>query len=139
MCRCPGRCAGMAQVAACRAARAGKTTFDPIIATIASALSAGAKRGLLMKGGKTPVAKFRDKTPLGLIAMRDEPRANAAILRNRVTDFPATIRLSRAAMANISRNLTIALVVKAVFLVTSVPGLTVSGSRSCPIPVPQCW
>jgi Cd2+/Zn2+-exporting ATPase len=167
--------------------------------------------------GKTTVAVFREKTPLGLIAMRDEPRADAkdavrqltamgvtsviltgdnprtaaaiagslglkfeadmmpedklayiceigskggvmmigdgindapalkqasvgvamgsgtdvaletadaAILRDRVTDIPATIRLSRAAMANIRQNVTIALGLKAVFLVTSVLGLT---------------
>ena len=167
--------------------------------------------------GKTAVAVFREKTPLGLIAMRDEPRADAkdavrqltamgvtaviltgdnprtaaaiagslglkfeadmmpedklayireigtkggvmmigdgindapalkqasvgvamgsgtdvaletadaAILRDRVTDIPATIRMSRAAMANIRQNVTIALGLKAVFLVTSVFGLT---------------
>jgi len=50
--------------------------------------------------------------------------ADAAILRDRVTDIPATIRLSRAAMANIRQNVTIALGLKAVFLVTSVFGVT---------------
>jgi Cd2+/Zn2+-exporting ATPase len=50
--------------------------------------------------------------------------ADAAILRDRVTDIPATIRLSRAAMSNIRQNVTIALGLKAVFLVTSVFGLT---------------
>ncbi len=50
--------------------------------------------------------------------------ADAAILRDRVTDIPATIRLSRAAMTNIRQNVTIALGLKAVFLVTSVFGLT---------------
>jgi Cd2+/Zn2+-exporting ATPase len=167
--------------------------------------------------GKTAVAVFRDRTPLGLIAMRDEPRADAgeavrqlaamgvtsvmltgdnprtaaaiagalglafeagllpedklarirafaardgvmmvgdgindapalrqasvgvamgsgtdvaletadaAILRDRVTDVPALIRLSRAAMANIRQNVAIALGLKAVFLATSVLGIT---------------
>lgn len=50
--------------------------------------------------------------------------ADAAILRDRVADIPATIRLSRAAMANINQNVSIALGLKAVFLVTSVLGLT---------------
>ena len=50
--------------------------------------------------------------------------ADAAILRDRVTDIPATIRLSRATMANIRQNVTIALGLKAVFLVTSVLGMT---------------
>ncbi|MBA4491755.1 heavy metal translocating P-type ATPase [Paracoccus sp. S1E-3] len=167
--------------------------------------------------GKTAVAVFRDKTPLGLIAMRDEPRgdaaeavrqltgmgvssviltgdnprtaaaiagglgmefqadmmpedkliairrmseqggvmmigdgindapalkqanvgaamgsgtdvaletADAAILRDRVTDIPALLRLARATMTNIRQNVTLALGLKAVFLVTSVLGLT---------------
>jgi Zn2+/Cd2+-exporting ATPase len=50
--------------------------------------------------------------------------ADAAILRDRVTDVPAQIRLARAAMANIRQNVTLALGLKAVFLVTSVLGLT---------------
>ena len=50
--------------------------------------------------------------------------ADAAILRNRVTDIPAKIRLARGAMANIRQNVTIALGLKGVFLVTSVLGLT---------------
>ncbi|MBX3597495.1 MAG: cadmium-translocating P-type ATPase [Rhizobiaceae bacterium] len=50
--------------------------------------------------------------------------ADAAILRNRVTDVPALIRLARTCMANIRQNVTIALGLKAVFLVTSILGLT---------------
>ncbi|GAA0292120.1 heavy metal translocating P-type ATPase [Rhodovulum strictum] len=50
--------------------------------------------------------------------------ADAAILRDRLTDLPAMIRLSRAAMRNIRQNVAIALGLKAVFLVTSVTGLT---------------
>ena len=50
--------------------------------------------------------------------------ADAAILRDRVTDIPVTIRLTRAAMTNIRQNVTMALGLKAVFLVTSVLGLT---------------
>lgn len=50
--------------------------------------------------------------------------ADAAILRDRVTDVPATIRLARTAMANIRQNVTIALGLKAIFLVTSVIGFT---------------
>ena len=50
--------------------------------------------------------------------------ADAAILRDRVTDVPAMIRLARAAMGNIRQNMTIALGLKAVFLVTSVAGIT---------------
>ena len=50
--------------------------------------------------------------------------ADAAILRDRVTDIPGKIRLARGAMANIRQNVTIALGLKAVFLVTSVIGVT---------------
>ena len=50
--------------------------------------------------------------------------ASAALLRNRVTDVAAMIRLARAAMANIRQNVAIALGLKAVFLVTTIFGLT---------------
>ncbi|KPB00049.1 heavy metal translocating P-type ATPase [Ahrensia marina] len=50
--------------------------------------------------------------------------ADAAILRDRVTDVPAMIRMSRAAMANIRQNVVIALGLKTVFLVTTVFGIT---------------
>jgi Cd2+/Zn2+-exporting ATPase len=50
--------------------------------------------------------------------------ADAAILRDRVTDVAATIRLARATMANIRQNVALALGLKAVFLVTSILGMT---------------
>jgi len=50
--------------------------------------------------------------------------ADGALLRNRVTDVAALIRLARATMANIRQNITVALGLKAVFLVTSVLGIT---------------
>ena len=50
--------------------------------------------------------------------------ADAAILRDRVEDVPALIRLARATMGNIRQNVGIALGLKAVFLVTSVLGMT---------------
>ncbi|MTJ05848.1 MAG: cadmium-translocating P-type ATPase [Sediminimonas qiaohouensis] len=50
--------------------------------------------------------------------------ADAAILRNRVTDVAGKVRLSRATMANIRQNIAIALGLKAVFLVTTVLGIT---------------
>lgn len=48
----------------------------------------------------------------------------AAILRNRVTYVPTQIRLSRAAMATIWQNVTLALGLKGVFLVASAFGIT---------------
>ncbi len=50
--------------------------------------------------------------------------ADGAVLKSRVRDVAALIRLARAAMANIHANITIALGLKAVFLVTSVLGYT---------------
>ena len=50
--------------------------------------------------------------------------ASAALLRNRVTDVAAMIRLARAAMSNIRQNVTLALGLKAVFLVTTIFGVT---------------
>ncbi|MZR13781.1 cadmium-translocating P-type ATPase [Maritimibacter sp. DP07] len=50
--------------------------------------------------------------------------ADAAILRNRVSDAAGKIRLARATMTNIRQNIAIALGLKAVFLVTTVLGIT---------------
>jgi len=50
--------------------------------------------------------------------------ADAALLRSSVTDVPRMIRLARATMGNIRTNITVALGLKAVFLVTSVFGYT---------------
>ena len=50
--------------------------------------------------------------------------ADGALLRNRVGDVAAKIRLARAAMANIHQNVAIALGLKGVLLVTSVLGIT---------------
>ena len=50
--------------------------------------------------------------------------ADAALLRSHTYDVVEMIRLARAAMANIRQNIAIALGLKAVFLVTSVLGLT---------------
>ncbi|CAN7614252.1 heavy metal translocating P-type ATPase [Bosea sp. LjRoot90] len=50
--------------------------------------------------------------------------ADGAVLKSRVRDIAAMIRLARAAMGNIRANIVIALGLKAVFLVTSVLGYT---------------
>jgi Zn2+/Cd2+-exporting ATPase len=50
--------------------------------------------------------------------------ADAAVLHGRVLDIARMIRLSRDTMANIHQNITIALGLKAVFLVTTVLGIT---------------
>ena len=50
--------------------------------------------------------------------------ADAALLRDRVTDVAAQIRLARATMGNIRQNVTVALGLKGVFLITSVLGIT---------------
>ena len=50
--------------------------------------------------------------------------ADAALMGNRVTDVARAIVLARAAMANIRQNVAIALGLKAVFLVTTLLGIT---------------
>ncbi len=50
--------------------------------------------------------------------------ADAALLHERVSDVPELVKLSRATMANIHQNITIALGLKAVFLVTTLLGIT---------------
>ena len=50
--------------------------------------------------------------------------ADAALLSGRVTDVAALVRLSRATMSNIRQNVAVALGLKAVFLVTTLVGIT---------------
>jgi len=50
--------------------------------------------------------------------------ADAAVLHGRVGDIAAMIALSKRTMSNIGQNITIALGLKAVFLVTTVIGIT---------------
>jgi len=50
--------------------------------------------------------------------------ADAALLHERVSDVPALINLSQATMKNIYQNISIALGLKAVFLVTTLMGIT---------------
>jgi Cd2+/Zn2+-exporting ATPase len=50
--------------------------------------------------------------------------ADAAVLHGRVLDIARMVRLSRDTMANIRQNITVALGLKAVFLVTTILGVT---------------
>ncbi len=50
--------------------------------------------------------------------------AGAAMLNNRVSDVAVLVRLARATMANIRQNVAVALGLKAIFLVTTVFGIT---------------
>lgn len=50
--------------------------------------------------------------------------ADAALTHNRLVELPAMIELSRATLSNICQNVTLALGLKAVFLVTSLLGIT---------------
>ena len=74
----------------------------------APALAAAADVGIAMGGG-TDVAL---------------ETADAAVLHGRVGDVAAMIDLSKRTMGNIRQNITIALGLKAVFLVTTVAGIT---------------
>ena len=48
--------------------------------------------------------------------------ADAAVLGNQVGDVAALVRLSRATMRNIRQNVTVAIGLKAVFLITTLVG-----------------
>lgn len=50
--------------------------------------------------------------------------ADAALLRDRVAGIPELVELSRATLANIRQNITVALGLKAVFLLTTLLGMT---------------
>ena len=50
--------------------------------------------------------------------------ADAAILRNRVSDIPTLISLARTTMLNIKENVAIALGLKLIFLLTTIFGIT---------------
>jgi len=50
--------------------------------------------------------------------------ADAALVHDRLEDVPALVRLSRRTLSNIRANVTLALGLKAVFIVTSITGLT---------------
>ena len=50
--------------------------------------------------------------------------ADAAVLHGRVSDLAAMVDLSKRTMVNIPQNIAVALALKAVFLVTTVVGLT---------------
>src|SRR3546814_1323624 len=50
--------------------------------------------------------------------------ADAALLKSRVTDVAHLVALSRATMANIHQNVSFALGLKSVFLITTVLGVT---------------
>jgi Zn2+/Cd2+-exporting ATPase len=59
--------------------------------------------------------------------------ADAAALNNRIGDVAALIRLSRRTMSVIHQHVTLALGLKAVFLVTTIIGMTACGSPCSPI------
>ncbi|RDJ24944.1 cadmium-translocating P-type ATPase [Bosea caraganae] len=115
-------------------------------AAIAGALGMEHKAELMPDGKVAAIKDYAIETPVMMVGdgINDAPAlaaatigvamgsgtdvaletADGALLKSRVRDVPAMIRLARATMGNIRTNIAIALGLKAVFLVTSVLGYT---------------
>ncbi|MBV8042787.1 heavy metal translocating P-type ATPase, partial [Pluralibacter sp.] len=115
-------------------------------AAIAAELGLDFRAGLLPAGKVTEVDALNSRAPLAMVGdgINDAPAmkaatigiamgggtdvaletADAALTSNRLTGLAQMIRLARATRANIRQNITISLGLKAVFLVTTLLGIT---------------
>ncbi|WP_421289881.1 zinc/cadmium/mercury/lead-transporting ATPase [Aeromonas veronii] len=113
---------------------------------IAAELGMGWRAGLLPEGKVDEIAKLASSQKVAMIGdgINDSPAmkrasigiamgggtdvaletADAALTHNQLGGIAAMIRLSRAALANIHQNIALALGLKAIFLVTSLLGIT---------------
>lgn len=113
---------------------------------IAGELGMGWRAGLLPEGKVDEIAKIASSQKVAMIGdgINDAPAmkrasigiamgggtdvaletADAALTHNQLGGIAAMIRLSRAALANIHQNIALALGLKAIFLVTSLLGIT---------------
>ncbi|MGE9552520.1 zinc/cadmium/mercury/lead-transporting ATPase [Erwinia amylovora] len=115
-------------------------------AAIASELGMGYRAGLLPADKVAAISELNQHSPVAMVGdgINDAPAmkaatagiamgsgsdvaletADAALTHNRLSGLATMIRLSRAAHANIRQNITLALGLKGVFLVTTLLGIT---------------
>ncbi len=113
---------------------------------IAGALGLEARAGLLPDDKLDAIAAYRKEAPIGMVGdgINDAPAlaaasvgvamgggtdvaletADAALLKNRVAGVAELVALSRATLANIWQNVTLALGLKSIFLITTLFGAT---------------
>ncbi len=123
------------------------TGDNPLAAqAIATELGMDFRAGLMPEDKSTTVMSLAQQGPIAMVGdgINDAPAlkradigiamgggtdvaletADCALTHNRISELAGLIRLSKAALANIRQNVTLAIGLKAIFLITSILGIT---------------